>query len=65
MSILHRRKHNRERCPKGGACAIPGWAELVKLDESEATALARVYGLDDSSRHAALSALNDYRKARA
>ena len=42
---------------------IPAWAELMKLDEQEALALAKQHGIAESDRMAALQALNAKRKA--
>ncbi len=61
MSILHRRKRNKERST--GRDQIPAWIELQKLTETEALNLAHSYGLQASNRGDALSALNAKRKA--
>ncbi|MAK42697.1 MAG: hypothetical protein CMN80_00885 [Spongiibacter sp.] len=63
MSLLHRRQQTMNAAKRAAVSHIPAWAELMKLDEQEALALAKQHGIAESDRMAALQALNAKRKA--
>lgn len=64
MSLMHRRQHTI-RHAAAQAPVIPEWAELQKLNEADAVALAREHGMTAEDRIEAITSLNNRRKASA
>ncbi|WP_269619939.1 hypothetical protein [Zhongshania sp. BJYM1] len=62
MSILHRRKHTTDHAYNSEPETIPAWAELQKLTEAEAVAMAAAHGIESADRLDAIGSLNNRRK---
>lgn len=63
MSLMHRRQNTIKFHAQQPQNAIPAWAELQKLTEADAVAMAAEFGIVCDDRLEAITSLNNRRKA--
>jgi len=61
MSLMHRRQHTISY-HAAQKSVIPEWAELQRMNEAEAVALAAEHGIAANDRLEAITSLNNRRK---